>query len=241
MAAVQFITKSSREYQRGYIRLRGYAKDGMRRLNFRQDIGMVMLSSSGVMIAYFLFFGLSHSLLADLRAKRTIRRALGPAADKWYRLAYVVLAFVTVLPFLFILAFMPDRILYVVPSPWSRLMVAGQVLSVLAVAAALRQTGFFYFLGLSQPFSDRPEEPGTLVTSGFYCRIRNPLFFFGTVFLWLFPFMTINLLTFNMLATVYFYFGALHEERSLQEEFGEAYRAYKQHVPMFIPRIRCSN
>ena len=52
--------------------------------------------------------------------------------------------------------------------------------------------------------------------------------------------MTVNLLTFNLLATVYFYAGALHEERSLQEEFGEAYRAYRQHVPMFIPRIRCS-
>jgi hypothetical protein len=37
----------------------------MRRLNFRQDIRIVMLSSSAVMIAYFLFFGLIHSLLAD--------------------------------------------------------------------------------------------------------------------------------------------------------------------------------
>ena len=159
----------------------------MRRLNFRQDIRIVMLSSSAVMMAYFLFFGLSHSILADLRAKRTIRRALGPAADKWYRLAYVVLALVAVLPFFFILVFMLDRILYIVTSPWSRLMLAGQALSVLAVIAALRQTGFFYFLGLSQPFSDRPEEPRTLVTNGFYCHLRNPLFFFGTVFLWLSP------------------------------------------------------
>ncbi len=200
---------------------------------------MVVLSSSAVMVAYFLFFGLSHSLLADPRIKRTVRHALGPAVDRWYRLAYVVLTLVTVLPFFFILAFMTDRKLYIVPSPWSRLMLVGQALSVLAVAAALRQTGFFCFFGLSQAFSDRPEGPRTLVTSGFYCHIRNPLFFFGTVFLWLFPFMTINLLTFNISATVYFYIGALHEEQSLQEEFGEAYRAYKQQVPMFIPRIRC--
>lgn len=196
--------------------------------------------SSLVMIAYFLFFGLSHSLLADRRAKKAALRALGPVADRWYRLAYVILALVAVLPFFYIMAFMPDRILYEVSTPWSWPMMAGQALCVLAVAAALMRTGFFYFFGLSQLLSSEPEEPRTLVTDGFYCHLRNPLFFFGAVFLWLFPFMTLNLLTFNILATIYFYIGALHEERSLREEFGEAYEEYRLRVPMFIPRFRCN-
>lgn len=211
----------------------------MRRFNFQQDIRVIMPSSAAVMIAYFVIFGLVHSILADPRAKRAVRRAVGLVADRWYRLIYVILSIIAVLPFFYILAFMPDRTLYTIPGPWKWLMIAGQILCVLSVAAALWQTGFFYFFGLSQPFSARPEEPGTLVTSGFYCHIRNPLFFFGTVFLWLFPFMTVNLLTFNMVATVYFYVGALHEERSLVEEFGDAYKTYRQKVPMFIPRIRC--
>lgn len=198
-----------------------------------------MLSSATAVIAYFSFFGLTHSLLADHRVNKAVRLALGPMADKWYRLSYVALAALTVLPFFYILAFMPDETLYVVTAPWKWLMILGQALAALAAAVALRQTGIFYFFGLSQPFSDRPEEPGTLVTSGSYCHIRNPLFFFGTVFLWLFPFMTINQLTFNILATIYFFVGALHEEASLQEEFGEAYRAYRQRVPMFVSRIRC--
>ena len=213
----------------------------MRRFNFQQDIRVTMPSSAAVMIAYFVIFGLTHSLLADPRAKRAVRRAVGQAADRWYRLVYVILSAVAILPFFYILAFMPDRTLYVVPAPWKWLMMAGQAISVIAVVAALKQTGFFYFFGLSQPFSDRPEEPGTLVTGGFYCHIRNPLFFFGTVFLWLFPFMTVNLLTFNILSMVYFCIGALHEERSLVEEFGDAYKAYKQRVPMIIPRIRCTS
>ena len=211
----------------------------MRKFNFQQDIRVIMLSSAAVMIAYFVIFGLTHSLLADPRVKRAVRHAIGEAADRWYRLVYVILSAIAVLPFFYILAFMPDRTLYVVPAPWKWLMVAGQAVSVIAVVAALKQTGFFYFFGLYQSFSDRPEEPGTLVTGGFYCHIRNPLFFFGTVFLWLFPFMTVNLLTFNVVATVYFYFGALHEERSLVEEFGDAYEAYRQRVPMFVPRIQC--
>jgi protein-S-isoprenylcysteine O-methyltransferase Ste14 len=80
---------------------------------------------------------------------------------------------------------------------------------------------------------------GGLVTDGFYCHIRNPLFFFSTVFLWLSPLMTENLLAFNILATIYFYLGARHEERSLKEEFGEEYEEYKKRVPMFLPRFWC--
>ncbi len=210
----------------------------MRRFNFWQNIVEIVPSSAAVMIAYFVVFSLAHSFLADTRVKRAIGQALGPAADRWYRQVYVVLSAAAVLPFFYILAFMPDRTLYAVPPPWKWLMVAGQAVCVLAVVLALRQTGFLYFFGLSQ-IPARHGEPGTLVTNGFYCHLRNPLFFFGDIFLWLFPFMTINMLVFNILTTVYFYVGAQHEERSLEEEFGEAYREYRQRVPMFIPRIKC--
>jgi protein-S-isoprenylcysteine O-methyltransferase Ste14 len=49
--------------------------------------------------------------------------------------------------------------------------------------------------------------------------------------------MTLNLLTFNILATIYFYIGARHEERSLAEEYGQEYENYRKHVPMFLPRL----
>jgi protein-S-isoprenylcysteine O-methyltransferase Ste14 len=150
----------------------------------------------------------------------------------------VILSAIAVLPFFYILAFMTDRTLYVIPAPWKWLMIAGQAISVIAVLAALKQTGLFYFFGLSQPFSARPEEPGTLVINGFYCHVRNPLFFFGTIFLWLSPFMTVSLLAFNILSTLYFYLGALHEEASLLEEFGQEYDEYRRRVPMFRPKIR---
>lgn len=196
-----------------------------------------MLSGPLIMVAYFVFFAAVHSLLADSMAKSTARRAIA-SADRWYRLAYVLLAIIMVLPFIYMLLFFPDRTLYVVPSPWSWLMVAGQSLAALALLGALHQTGFSYFFGLTQILGKREKEGG-LVTDGFYCHLRNPSFFFGALFLWLFPIMTVNLLTFNILATLYFYVGALHEEKSLQKEFGEAYEEYRREVPMFIPRLRC--
>ena len=120
-------------------------------------------------------------------------------------------------------------------------MASGQILAALGVLLTLRQTGVSYFLGLSQlqGASGPASREGGLVTDGFYCHIRNPLFFFAAVFLWLSPLMTENLLAFNILATIYFYLGARHEERSLKEEFGEEYEEYKKSVPMFLPRLRC--
>ncbi len=196
-----------------------------------------MPSGPLIMVAYFVFFAAVHSLLADSAAKSMARRAT-ISSDRYYRLAYVLLATIMVLPFFYILLFFPDSTLYVVPSPWRWLMTAGQALAALALLGALRQTGISYFFGLAQ-ISGKREEEGGLVTDGFYCHLRNPLFFFGALFLWLFPTMTANFLTFNLLATLYFYVGALHEEKSLLKEFGEEYEEYRRKVPMFIPRLRC--
>jgi len=196
-----------------------------------------MISGAIAMAAYFVPFAIVHSLLADPAFKRRARRALGNAFDRWQRLAYNLLALLMILPFLFILIFLPGRTLYVAAPPWSLLMAGGQILAALALLLTLRQTGVSYFLGLSQLHKE--SVAGRLVTNGFYCRLRNPLFFFAAVFLWLSPLMTESLLAFNILATVYFYLGARHEEKSLKEEFGEEYEEYKKRVPMFLPRLRC--
>lgn len=200
-----------------------------------------MISSVLVMGAYFVLFAMVHSLLADPRFKRWARGVLSEAFDRWQRLAFILLALFMVLPFLYILIFLPNRVLYAIPAPWSWLMAGGQLLAALALLITLRQTGISYFLGLSQLGSASPPASGEsgLVTDGFYGHIRNPLFFFAAVFLWLSPFMTEGLLAFNILATVYFYLGARHEERSLREEFGREYEDYKERVPMFLPRLMC--
>jgi protein-S-isoprenylcysteine O-methyltransferase Ste14 len=162
---------------------------------------------------------------------------LGKAFDRWQRLAYNLLALFMMLPFLIIMIFLPDRTLYIIPAPWCWLMAGGQLLAALALLQTTRQTGISYFLGLSQ--LRKEGVVGELVKDGFYCHIRNPLFFFAAVFLWLSPLMTENLLAFNILATIYFYLGARHEERSLKEEFKEQYEEYRKAVPMFLPRLRC--
>jgi protein-S-isoprenylcysteine O-methyltransferase Ste14 len=47
--------------------------------------------------------------------------------------------------------------------------------------------------------------------------------------------MTGQLLVFNILSTVYFVLGSIHEEGRLVTQFGEVYTNYKQRVPRLIP------
>jgi len=200
-----------------------------------------MISSTIIMGAYFVLFAVVHSFLADPRFKSRAKKAIGNSFDRWQRLAYNLLALLMMLPFLFIMIFLPDRILYSIPAPWSWLMLVAQLLAAVALLQTIRRTGVSYFLGFFQlrGASGPASGEGGLVTDGFYCHIRNPLFFFSAIFLWLSPLMTENLLAFNILATIYFYLGARHEERSLKEEFGEEYEKYQKAVPMFLPRLWC--
>lgn len=185
--------------------------------------------------AYFVLFALVHSLLADPAFKRWSKGVMGASFDRWHKLAYNLLAMIMILPFLFILIFLPGRMLYQVSPPWSYLMIVCQLILSVALLLALWQTGASSFLGLSQI---RGDGNGVgLVTQGFYARTRNPLFLFAGTILWLSPLMTESLLAFDILATAYFYFGARHEEKTLKEEFGEEYERYRKAVPMFLPKL----
>jgi methanethiol S-methyltransferase len=196
-----------------------------------------------LMAAYFAFFALTHSILTGLGAKDLARRHLGRVADRWYRMAFVILAFIAVLPMFIILIEAPGRTLYSIQPPWLWLMVAGQLLAAASALAALVQTGLSQFLGLSQVSGKEPllnpGQPQNLVTEGFYCHVRNPLFLFGAIFIWLTPYMTTPLLVLYLAITIYFYLGARHEEKLLQLEFGQAYLDYCRRTPAFLPRIRC--
>ena len=196
-----------------------------------------MTSGIMAMAAYFLVFASVHSLLADPRFKRWARERVGSSFDRWERSAFNLLALIMLLPFVYILLYQPHEIIYVAPWPAFGLMAAAQSLAAAMMLLTLFQTGVLDFLGLEGIL--RPRRERALVTRGLYCHLRNPLFLFAILFLWFSPIMTSTLLTFNIMATFYFYLGALHEERSLKEEFGKVYEDYRRRVPKFLPRFRC--
>lgn len=79
-----------------------------------------------------------------------------------------------------------------------------------------------------------------LATAGPYAHTRNPLYL-GSFFIGLGVTVAGGRWIFVILFFAFFFLvyrrTMRHEERVLEEEFGEAYRRYRRAVPYFVPRI----
>jgi protein-S-isoprenylcysteine O-methyltransferase Ste14 len=71
-----------------------------------------------------------------------------------------------------------------------------------------------------------------------YKRVRHPLYFGFAIAFWAIPTMTAGHLLFAIVMTGYMALAAVVEERDLVTYFGREYEAYRQQVPMFVPRLR---
>jgi methanethiol S-methyltransferase len=185
-----------------------------------------------------LAYGLFHSLLAALKTKARARHWFGPATDRWFRLAYNLIAVVTLLPVLLLPILMVDQEIYLIRYPWVILTLFLQMLAVFVLIVGLRQTGITSFLGLRQLLLPEDTIPLRLVTDGLYRYVRHPLYTAGLVIIWLVPILSWNLLALNLGLTAYIFIGVYFEERKLLLEFGDPYAEYRQHTPMLIPGLR---
>jgi protein-S-isoprenylcysteine O-methyltransferase Ste14 len=83
---------------------------------------------------------------------------------------------------------------------------------------------------LGQPYTSRP-----FATPWLYRYIRHPLYVGWLFAFWMTPTMTTAHLLFAIATTVYILIAIQFEEHDLIDEFGDAYRHYRQRVPMLIP------
>lgn len=197
-----------------------------------------MSGSLGWIFLAVALYGLVHSVLASHTAKILARRWFGPGIDRYYRLFYNLVAFLTLLPVLALTATLPDRILYVIPFPWAILLVIIQVLAALGLLTGLIQTGVGSFIGLRQLVDPTDDKPSHLVVGGLYRWVRHPLYTAGLLILWLMPLMTINILALNLGLSLYILIGLLFEERKLLREYGQSYSQYRDQTPMLIPGLK---
>jgi len=188
-----------------------------------------------VLLLSLAIWGIVHSVLASRFAKDMLRGLLGAGFARWYRLGYNMFAALSFAPILYLMATLPNGMVYQIPAPWNVLLFGGQLLSAFLLLISLLQTDVLSFAGLRQLFED--EDKGALVTRGFYKLVRHPLYTFSLLFIWLTPVMTQNSLTVYIGATLYMLVGAYFEERKLEREFGQAYVDYKRVTPMLIPGL----
>lgn len=194
-----------------------------------------------IILGTLAFFGLAHSLTAGPRFKDWMRRTLGERAyHGLYRLLYNTFSALTVARTLLAVALLPDQRLYSVGLPGAAALVAIQGIGALGLAFSLLLTDLPRFLGLSQLATYVTGQPLPLLpvpfrANGPYELVRHPLYFFSLLLIWATPFMTVNVLLFNLGATAYFIVGTYFEERKLLALYGQRYQAYRQRVPRLLP------
>ncbi len=183
----------------------------------------------------FTLYAILHSVLASLWAKGKSRARLGSLSDRAYRFTYNLVAGISFLPVLWIMAANPGSTLYRISWPWLLLSTVLQLTGAAIILVGMLQTDLWHFLGLRQLTQNAPSVESPLVITGLYRYMRHPLYTGGLLLIWFTPQMTTSLLAFNVAATIYLYVGSIFEERRLIAAFGEAYRSYRKHVPRMLP------
>jgi methanethiol S-methyltransferase len=181
-----------------------------------------------------IIFGVAHSLFAAKRTKQAFSRVSG-REPRPYRLLYN-LASLAMFGWV-MAAYRNSPLLYAAPVVWRWALYAAQLAAATAIYSCVRQTGTGDFLGISQ-LRSAGAVPRKLVTSGWYARVRHPLYLYSTLFLLLNPVMTAQWSILTLFSVAYFIVGGMIEERRLLNEFGDEYRRYRQRVPFMIPSLR---
>lgn len=192
------------------------------------DIQLVLLA--GLWMAY----GALHSLLAASWFKERMRGIMGHGFI-YYRIIYVLFAFVSLAGIFWYQFHLPGRPLFR-PTTGVRVLGAAIALCGLGLMAACIKK---YFIGLSGLLSIfRNKETHELIISGVHRYVRHPLYLGTFIFIWglLLVFPQASLLVMDLVITIYTLIAIPFEEKKLILAFGQSYIDYRRRVPRLIPR-----
>ncbi len=196
-----------------------------------------------IIILWMIGFSLIHSITADKRFKDWVAQIISERfRHGWYRLFYNALSVISLAPLFLYMANNAVPI-YSVPRWLVPIFLIIQLIGVIGLVISILQIDWMRFAGFKQIYAYLTGKPLPLAneplqTKGLYAFVRHPLYLFSLLFLWFSPTLTNTGLVFNILATLYFVFGSIIEEKRMISYYGESYTKYQQDVPWLIPFIR---
>jgi len=176
-----------------------------------------------------------HSLFAGHAFKRYILAKL-PRLAPCYRLAYNLVALLTLLPIAWI------HLTFTAEPAWQWHGVVKTAAEILALLALL---GFFWslkyydmraFTGIATCLGRHTDSSADKFTiSPLHRLVRHPWYLFGLILVWSRNQDSLTLIS-SIMVTLYLFTGSRLEERKLLRDFGDVYRHYMERVPGIIPR-----
>ncbi len=190
-----------------------------------------LLWDAGLSLAFFV----QHSGMV----RRSFRKRLAELVPERYLGAAYTIASGLVLGAVVLLWRGTESRLLALEGPWRWAARACWLLAIFTFSRSVRALGSFDPFGLDAiraGLRGRPDEgPPTFTVEGPYRWVRHPLYSCVLVLIWTCPTVTADRLLFDLLWTVWIYVGATLEERDLVAAFGDAYRRYREKVPMLVP------
>jgi len=181
-----------------------------------------------------------HSYMISIRFTTWMKQVL-KGYYAFYRLFYVIVSIVTLLPVLYYSEQLASDVIITWHTPWSYVRYALIVLSILIFLKA-----FFFdydslsFVGIRQILNYNKKSvltTGGITKSGLLGIVRHPMYLAVIIFLWCLTFRLSDIVV-NTVLTGYVIIGTFLEERKLVLEFGDSYRKYQKEVPMLVPFLK---
>jgi protein-S-isoprenylcysteine O-methyltransferase Ste14 len=189
-------------------------------------------------VALWIGYCALHSVLISTSVTALMTRVL-KKYYAFYRLAYVVLSFVLLIPLINATSAFEgaETITYAMPFSLLREVLMWGSIGLFAWAFLFDYDPLSFF-GVRQimAFGATPSSGagGTIKRKGLLGIIRHPMYLMLIMYLWS-QIFTVTDLVVNIVLTMYVLIGTQLEEKKLVLEFGDEYVRYQQDVPMLIP------
>jgi protein-S-isoprenylcysteine O-methyltransferase Ste14 len=179
-------------------------------------------------------FGLQHSIMARQGVKTRMRRVVPAAAE---RAVYVIASNLLLALILALWQPLPGTLWHLEGTARIAMWVVYGLGWAFAVAAT-QAIDAWELVGMRQAWHalrDRASQPPRLQQPLLYTVVRHPMQLGLLIAFWATPDMTHGHALFAVAFTLYILVGIRFEERDLERQFGDDYRAYRRRVPMLLP------